>query len=143
GPIAGQGIWTIDPFIEVMTSPSTWVVTFNSIVLAAAVAVIALAVGTFLAWVAVRTTTPMRRWITPAMAAILVIPALFYGLGWYVTLNGSGAPVNQLLNAVFGIGGSPLGAGWPTLIVVVAFHVMPVGYLFMVGPMSRMDSSLD
>ncbi|GGA64937.1 ABC transporter permease [Pseudoclavibacter endophyticus] len=143
GPIAGQGEWTAAPFIEVMTNPATWVVTFNSIVLSVAVAVIALAFGTFFAWVAVRTTTPLRRWMTPIMAAILVVPSLFYGLGWYVTLNGSGAPVNMFLQEVFGLSGSPLGSGWPTLIFVVAFHVVPVGYLFMVGPMSRMDSALD
>jgi iron(III) transport system permease protein len=143
GPIAGQGEWTTAPLVEVLTSPSTWVVTLNSIVLSVSVAVIALALGTFLAWVAVRTTTPLRRWMTPVMAAVLVIPSLFYGLGWYVTLNGTGAPVNRVLNALFGVTGSPLGSGWPTLIFVVTAHVIPVGYLFMVGPMSRMDSSLD
>jgi len=143
GPIAGQGEWTVQPFVEVMTSPATWVVTLNSIVLSVAVAIIALAAGTFLAWVAVRTTTPLRRFMTPTMAAILVIPSLFYGLGWYVTLNGTGAPVNILLKSLFGIPGSPLGSGWGTLIFVVACHVIPVGYLFMVGPMSRMDAALD
>ena len=97
GAIAGQGDWTIEPFIEVMTSPATWVVTLNSVVLSVAVAIIALAIGTFLAWVAVRTTTPLRRIMTPTMATILAIPSLFYGLGWYVTLNGSGAPLNILL----------------------------------------------
>lgn len=142
GPVAGQGEWTIAPFIEVMTNPATWLVTFNSIVLSVVVAIIAISLGTFLAWVAVRTTTPLRRWMTPIMAALLVIPSLFYGLGWYVTLNGADAPVNVILD-VFGISGSPLGSGWPTLILVVTGHVIPVGYLFMVGPMSRMDSALD
>jgi len=143
GAIAGQGDWTIEPFIEVMTSPATWVVTLNSVVLSVAVAIIALAIGTFLAWVAVRTTTPLRRIMTPTMATILAIPSLFYGLGWYVTLNGSGAPLNILLKSLFGVTGSPFGAGWPTLILVVAWHVIPVAYLFMVGPMSRMDAALD
>lgn len=143
GPVAGQGEWTLAPFVDVMTSRATWTVTLNSIVLSVSVAVIALAFGTFLAWVAVRTKTPMRRWMTPTMAAVLVIPSLFYGLGWYVTLNGSGAPVNILLKAVFGATGSPLGSGWGTLIFVVAFHVIPIGYLFMVSPMARLDGALD
>jgi len=145
GQLAGQGEWTLEPFIETITSPVTWVVTLNSIVLSLVVAIIGLAIGTFLAWVAVRTKTPMRRWMTPIMAITLVIPSLFYGLGWYVTLAPPKAPVNQVLQAIFGLeaSASPFSTGWGPLIFVVAGHVIPVAYLFMVGPMSRMDASLD
>ncbi|HWL60982.1 MAG TPA: iron ABC transporter permease [Microbacteriaceae bacterium] len=143
GNLAGQGEWSIVPFIETLSRPSTWVVTLNSIVLAAASSLGALIIGTFLAWVAVRTTTPLRRWMTPVMAVILVIPSLFYGLGWYLVVNGKAAPVNIFLREVFGIEGSPFGSGWPIMLIVVIGYVIPVGYLFMVGPMARMDAALD
>lgn len=143
GNLAGQGDWSLRPFIDTITSARTWQVSLNSIILSAASSLGALAIGTFLAWVAVRTTTPLRRWMTPAMAVILVIPSLFYGLGWYLVVNGNSAPVNIVLRALFDVSGSPLGSGWPIMLVVVIGYVVPVGYLFMVGPMSRMDAALD
>lgn len=143
GNLAGQGEWSLEPFIETLSRPSTWKVTLNSVILSAVSSLGALAIGTFLAWVSVRTTTPLRRWMTPAMAVILVMPSLFYGLGWYLMVNGNAAPVNIFLRTWFGIRGSPLGSGWPIMIVVVIGYVIPVGYLFMVGPMARMDAALD
>ncbi|QEW00865.1 iron ABC transporter permease [Microbacterium caowuchunii] len=143
GNLAGQGAWSITPFLETLGKESTWRVSLNSVILSAASSLGALAIGTFLAWVAVRTTTPLRRWMTPVMAVILVIPSLFYGLGWYLVVNGNAAPVNIFLREVFGITGSPLGSGWPTMLFVVIGFVVPVGYLFMVGPMARMDAALD
>ncbi|MCI5075356.1 iron ABC transporter permease [Oricola sp.] len=143
GNLAGQGDWSIGPFLETLGRASTWRVALNSIILSAASSLGALAMGTFLAWVSVRTTTPLRRLITPAMAVILVMPSLFYGLGWYLVVNGNAAPVNILLRSLFGITGSPLGSGWPIMLVVVIGYVIPVGYLFMVGPMARMDAALD
>ncbi|WP_100809938.1 MULTISPECIES: iron ABC transporter permease [unclassified Microbacterium] len=143
GNLAGQGEWSVVPFIETLSRESTWRVSLNSIILSAASSIGALAIGTFLAWVAVRTTTPLRRWMTPIMAVILVIPSLFYGLGWYLVVNGNAAPVNIMLREWFGITGSPLGSGWPIMLFVVIGFVIPVGYLFMVGPMARMDAALD
>ena len=143
GNLAGQGEWSVVPFLETLSRESTWRVSLNSIILSAASSLGALAIGTFLAWVAVRTTTPLRRWMTPIMAVILVIPSLFYGLGWYLVVNGNAAPVNILLREWFGITGSPLGSGWPIMLFVVVGFVVPVGYLFMVGPMARMDAALD
>src|SRR5690625_229294 len=80
GNLAGQGAWTFGPFIETLTSGRTWRVSLNSIVLSVTSSFVGMAVGMFLAWVAVRTTTPLRRWMTPIMAALLVVPPLFYGL---------------------------------------------------------------
>jgi len=143
GNLAGQGEWSLGPFLETLSQPSTWRVTLNSIILAAASSLGALIIGTFLAWVSVRTKSPLRRWMTPAMAVGLVIPSLFYGLGWYLVVNGKAAPVNVFLREVLGIEGSPFGSGWPIMLIVVIGYVIPVGYIFMVGPMSRMDASLD
>lgn len=143
GNLAGQGAWSLGPFLETLSKESTWRVSLNSIILSVVSSLGALVIGTFLAWVAVRTTTPLRRWMTPIMAVLLVIPSLFYGLGWYLVVNGKAAPVNIVLREWFGISGSPLGSGWPIMIVVVVGFVIPVGYLFMVGPMARMDAALD
>src|SRR5690606_2206144 len=48
-----------------------------------------------------------------------------------------------LLRELFGITGSPFGSGWPIMMLVVIGYVVPVGYLFMLGPMARMDAALD
>lgn len=143
GNLAGQGAWSLAPFLETMADPRTWRVSLNSIILSAGSSLGALAIGTFLAWVAVRTTSPLRRWMTPVMAVMLVIPPLFYGLGWYLVANGNAAPLNVLLRELFGITGSPFGSGWPIMMLVVIGYVVPVGYLFMMGPMTRMDAALD
>jgi iron(III) transport system permease protein len=77
------------------------------------------------------------------MAVLLVVPSLFYGLGWYLLVNGRAAPLNRLLNAAFDIQGSPFGSGWLTMSVVAIGFVMPIGYLFLIGPISQISAELD
>lgn len=138
-----QGQWTLQPFFETLTRPSTWRVAANSLILATAASFFGLIVGAFLAWVAVKTTTPLRRTMTPTMLVLLMTPSLFYGLGWYLAVSGNAAPLNVALHSLFGVEGSPFASGWPTMLFVITGFIIPVAYIFMLGPMTRVDTALD
>jgi iron(III) transport system permease protein len=143
GAPGGPGEWTFAAFLEALSDPETWLVSLNSIILAVVTSGLGILIGTFLAWVAVRTTSPLRRIMTPVMAVILFLPALFYGLGWVLMTSGHNAPLNVFTRTVLGIEEPLFGPSWPTMLILVTAFVIPVGYLFMVGPMSRLDAGMD
>jgi iron(III) transport system permease protein len=143
GTPSRPGVWTIAPFMEALADPTTWELSRNSIVLAVSTSGLGLVIGTFLAWVAVRTTSPLRRLMTPAMGFIIFLPALFYGLGWSMMSAGRNAPLNIFARDVLGVEDPVFGASWPTMIVLITGFIVPVGYLFMIGPMSKLDGGMD
>lgn len=143
GAPGGQGEWTLEMFLAALQSPRTWQVTLNSIILAVTTSLIALVIGTFLAWVAVRTTSPLRKLMTPTMTVILLLPALFYALGWVLMTTGRNAPLNVFTREVLGIADPVITASWPTMILIISGFVTPVCYLFMIGPVSKLDASME
>lgn len=142
GSAAKPGPWDLTGFLETLQNPSTWVVVANSILLAALSTIIAVVVGGFLAWVAVKTTTPLRRFMTPAMACLMLLPSLFYGLGWVLLTRGTQAPLTTFTNWL-GIDGGVQSSGWVPLVLVVAGYVIPVAYMFLLGPISGIDGALE
>ncbi|MDA8420664.1 MAG: ABC transporter permease subunit [Pseudomonadota bacterium] len=54
----------------------------NSLVVALAAALLALPVGSWLAWLCMRTTLAWRGWIEPAVWLLLVMPGYFLASGW-------------------------------------------------------------
>ena len=137
------GVWTFGPFVESLTDPATWRVSLNSIILAVSTSVMGISIGTFLAWVSVRTMSPLRRIMTPSIVVVLCLPALFYGLGWLFMATGRNAPFNVFFRTVFGVQDQVLTASWFMMITLITGFVVPVGYLFMIGPMSRLDAGMD
>jgi iron(III) transport system permease protein len=142
GSAAKPGPWDLTGFLETMANPTTWIVVLNSVVLAVASTVIAVVVGGFLAWVAVKTTTPLRRIMTPTMAGLMLLPALFYGLGWVLMTRGTNAPLTKIFQWL-GFDAAPASTGWIPLVLIVAGFVIPVAYMFLLGPISGIDGSLE
>ena len=142
GSPANPGPWTLGPFAETMTTASTWQVTFNSLVLALASSTIALIVGGFLAWVSARTLSPLRKYMTTAMAFLIFLPSLFYGLGWVMLTRGNNSPLQTIISNL----GLPIQidfVGWMPMIFIVAGYVIPVAYMFMLGPIQKLDGAMD
>lgn len=85
----------------------------NSLLVAVLAALLALPVGTWLAWLRVRTRLPWRGWIEPAVWLLLVMPAYLLASGW------------MLLTAPIG----PL-ASWPWALRCAQPLLGPVGIVF-------------
>jgi iron(III) transport system permease protein len=142
GTPGNPGGWSLDRFLEVLSSPQTWLVTLNSVILAFSATFLAVTVGALLAWVGQKTTTPLRRFFTPAMVVLMLIPNLFYGLGWVLIMRGSKSPF-AMIGQWLGLSEPIPSSGWVVLIVLVAGFVVPPAYLFMLGPIGKLDAAMD
>jgi hypothetical protein len=68
---------------------------WNSLVFAVGSALLALAGGTFMAYVTVRTNVPFRPLIVATAMVPLIIPGLLYTISWIMTEPSSGNGANE------------------------------------------------
>jgi iron(III) transport system permease protein len=74
--------WFTLTYLQQAMSGSTAVAIVNSLWVSSAAAVIGLAVGFPVAWLAARTTLPGRRWVSGGMWLALLLPSWLPALGW-------------------------------------------------------------
>jgi iron(III) transport system permease protein len=74
--------WFTLTYLRQSVSGSTAVAIVNSLWVSSAAAVIGLAVGFPVAWLAARTTMPGRRWVSGGMWLALLLPSWLPALGW-------------------------------------------------------------
>jgi iron(III) transport system permease protein len=115
------GEWTAAGLTRVLRSGATWRAAGASALLAFCAAAAGTVLATVFAWLGARTSTPLRRLLTPVMVLTFAVPPLFYALGWRLL------PV----------------ASWWGLALVLALRVAAVSYLLLLGPMGRVDASYD
>jgi iron(III) transport system permease protein len=115
----------------------------NTIEFAGVSTIIAVAIGTFLAWVAEQTDTPGRWLIYLTCYASLAVPTLTVIIGWILLAGPHGALLNSVLQTIFGLKAPPLTLFSMTgLIFVHVVASVPLVFLLMVGPMRSMDGSM-
>lgn len=115
----------------------------NTIEFAGLSTIIAVALGTFLAWIAEQTDTPCRWLIYLTCYASLAVPTLTVIIGWILLAGPHGALLNSVLQTIFGLKSPPLTLfSMPGLIFVHVVLSVPLVFLLMVGPMRSMDASM-
>jgi iron(III) transport system permease protein len=141
------GAWSLRGFADAYTSPTLWPTFRNSVVLSVSVLAIATVAGLFFAWVVARTTTPLRRLVTPLMVLVFAIPPLFFALSWSMLAND---PAGMLNRAWQGLGGDRIGASsivnvhsWYGLIGVTALKATAAAYLLLLGPVMAIDRAIE
>jgi len=143
-PPTQEGSWSLTGLIQTYTSPATYLVAANSIILAVSTSLLSTGIAVFFAWVATRTTTPLRRLITPLMFLGLLMPQLYFGLAWVMLGNPQNGTLNLLARAVLGPEATPFDVNsWAGLIVLTSLSFAPVCYVLLVGVFVRMDGSME
>lgn len=103
--------------------------------------VLAMVIATGIAWLTVRTDTP-GKWLAYAgMFLGIATPGVVSSIAWLLMLGGDSGYLNRLLGD----------AGLPTfnvssltgMILVEAIRLTPMAFLFIIGPLSAMSSSLE
>ena len=74
--------WFTLTYLRQALTGSTAVAIVNSLWVSSAAAVIGLAIGFPVAWLAARTTLPGRRWVSGGMWLALLLPSWLPALGW-------------------------------------------------------------
>ncbi|RZI94994.1 MAG: iron ABC transporter permease [Microbacterium sp.] len=138
------GEWTLQAF-EVFLRSSMYEALFNSLILAASTTAIGVFVAALLAYVNVRTNTPLRGLITPAIMLLLAVPNTFYALGWAMLGNPRSGLVNVFGRSIFGEDVTLFNStSWVGLITVLSIKACAFSYLLILGAFKLQSSdSLD
>jgi ABC-type Fe3+ transport system, permease component len=141
----GDGAWTLDGYVRAFSDPQTYLRLLNSLLYAAVTTVVGLSIATFFAIMSTRVQTRLRRLITPIMVLLAVTPRLFFALSWGML----GAAESGLIGKGLGLLGASSVAEqinvftWPGLLVVSCIKMVGYSYILLLGPISRMDRSLE
>lgn len=139
-PPGAAGDWSLAA-LSVFASAATRQAIANSVLLAASVTALAVALAAVLAFLGQRSDLPGRRWITPAMLLIFAVPSLFYAMGYSLLAN----PYTGLLNRLATLAtGAPAPLfnieSWAGLITVMVFRATALLYLFLLGPIRALNA---
>lgn len=114
----------------------------NSIVFTVGATALALALGTMLAYVTVRTDVPFKSLIVASSVVPIILPGLLYTIAWVMLGSPNIGAINQLSTALFG-GPIVNVFSMPGMIWVEGTHSAPLVYLFMYVAFRAMDPSLE
>lgn len=137
------GALTLQNYAMVLKQHGTGHLLVNTIEFAGLSTIIAVAVGTFLAWITEQTDTPCRWLIYLVCYASLAVPTLTVIIGWILLAGPHGALLNSVLQTIFGLKTPPLTLfSMPGMIFVHVVASVPLVFLLMVGPMRNIDASM-
>ena len=116
----------------------------NSFVMAFAVALIAVVVGTVLAWLVARTDMPGRSLLRPLILAGFVTPSFLGAIAWIFLAAPNSGMVNNWIRYLFHVDHAVFNIyGLSGCIFVIALYSIPYTFSFVSGTLELMSSELE
>ena len=144
GTARKPAVWTLGNYIEAYSSADTLVLFANSVEFAAGTAVLALLIGTALAWMTERTNTPLKPLFYALSIIPLIIPGILFVVSWIFLASPKIGLINLGLQKLLGTEKvyvdiySMAGMIW-----VDGLHYAPIAFLLMTAAFRAMDPSLE
>lgn len=142
--IEGEQGLTFANYAKVYSDAETYRLLSNSFLYALGTALLAIGLGTALAYIVERTNVPLRRAFFAVALVPLIVPGIVSTIAWVYLASGKIGVVNKALMALLGLQEPPfeiyslLGMIWAE-----GLHLSPLVFLVMVGAMRAMDPSLE
>lgn len=137
-------VWTLQNYVDAYTNSDTFVLFLNSVQFAAGTAILALVIGTALAWMTERTNTPLKPLFYALSIIPLIIPGILFVVSWIMLASPKIGLINLGLQAILGTDKvyvdiySMAGMIW-----VDGLHYAPIAFLLMTAAFRSMDPSLE
>jgi iron(III) transport system permease protein len=137
--------FTIQNYIEVFTSESTYRLLLNTTWYAVGTVLLSMAITVTLAWFLERTDVPLRRTLFVLMLAPLGMPVIILCMAWTALANPANGVINVVLRAILGLQGpGPLDIySIPGMILVSSLSFVPQIYIMISGVFGRIDPSFE
>ncbi len=137
-------VWTLQNYWEAYSSSETLVLFLNSVQFAAGTAVLALVIGTALAWMTERTNTPLKPLFYALSIIPLIIPGILFVVSWIMLASPKIGLINLFLQGLFGTDTVYVDIYSMTgMIWVDGLHYAPIAFLLMTAAFRSMDPSLE
>src|ERR671915_1411185 len=114
----------------------------NSIVFALGSTILAVTIGTSLAYLNVRTDVPFKRLIFAASLVPLIIPGILHTIAWIFLASPRVGFINEMLEPIFGAATFNI-FSMAGMIFIEGLHLSPLVFLLMVAAFKSMDPSLE
>ena len=117
----------------------------NTLITGVAATILALLAGGVLAWCAVRSDMPGKRWLQPILTLPYIVPSFAIALAWETVFRSpkvGGQP--GIYEALIGVGPPEwLSYGAFPISITLAIHYFPFAYLLVAGALATIDSQME
>jgi iron(III) transport system permease protein len=136
--------FTLENFRTAYFTGETFGLFVNSVIFASGTAVLALVIGTALAWMNERTNTPFKKLFFALSIIPLVIPGILFTVAWMLLASPKIGLLNVTLQWLFGTDAVFFNIYTMTgMIWVDGLHYSPIAFLLMTAAFRSMDPSLE
>lgn len=136
------GSLSFDAFREAYSAYRLPEMAANSAIFAAASTAIAVAIGTALAYVVVRTDAPWKPLLFGVALVPLAVPGVLYAVAWVFLASPRTGMLNQALEPAFGPGALNI-FGMGGMIFVESLRLAPMAFLLMYAGFRSLDPALE
>lgn len=144
GRLANPGPLTLQNYATVYGSIETYQLLGNTLLYSVGVAVVSVTMGLIVAWLAVRTNTPLARHMTWLVFLPYAVPGSLTAIAWVMLANPNTGFLNTIVRSFAG-GHITLFSVYsmPWMIFVAANHGFPLAFTFMVPALQSSDAALE
>src|SRR5438270_9729781 len=136
--------FTLDNFATAYFSAETFRLFFNSVQYAVGTALLALVLGTTLAWMNERTNTPFKKLFFALSIIPLVIPGILFTVSWIMLGSPKIGILNLMLQGLFDTDAVFINVyTMAGMIWVDGLHYSPMAFLLMTAAFRSMDPALE
>jgi iron(III) transport system permease protein len=144
GALGKFGALTFSNYVRVYSSAETYQLFGVTLLYAAGVAVAAVLVGLMLAWIAVRTDTPMASQMGWLVFIPYAIPGTLTSVGWILLANPNTGFLNVFARRIFRSEVTPFNIySFPGMVFVAAMPATVLAFTFLAVALRAMDPSLE
>jgi iron(III) transport system permease protein len=143
-PLGVPGAFTLSHYIHAYTDPLTYQLLFNSFVFATGSSVLSTFFAAMLAWIAIRTNAPWRKFFELTAIIPNIFPPVMLAVSWTVLLSPRTGLINRALMLLFDLAEAPLNLySLSGMIFVEALITTPLAFLIISAALYSMDPSLE
>jgi iron(III) transport system permease protein len=143
-PLGVPGEFTLAHYVQAYTDPVTYQLLFNSFVFATGSSILSTVLAAILAWIAIRTNAPFRKFFELTAIVPNIFPPVMLAVSWTVLLSPRTGLLNRLMMEVFALEAAPLNIYSLTgMIFVEALITTPLAFLIVSASLYSMDPSLE
>jgi iron(III) transport system permease protein len=139
-----SGFLTLDHYVRVFSHPSFMMAASNSVFYSAGATLLALLLGTFLAFIYERTDTPGRKLTSVLVLTPFIIPGILHAIAWIFLLSPRIGLINLALMNLLGLDEAPFNIySLAGMIWVEALHYTPLVFLMMSAAFRSLDPAFE
>lgn len=142
--LGAVGTFTLSKYIAAYTDPSLPQVLLNTLIFTLSAALFSTVLGTFLAYLSVRTDIPMKRIFSILPLIPMMFPHVLFAAAWIILLNPTNGILNIWLRGLFGFKAGPLNIySLGGMIFLEGLLDLPVTFMVVSPALFSFDTSLE